>query len=134
MTAHKPQAIQPSLSYAVSYKWPSTPAADFSPEQISEDICVGASATSHPAALHRPRLATRAEAAAYLALSTAGFDDWIRRGIIPGPISGTRRWDRFAIDAALDRASRISSSTEKENDYAAWKKAHAGSPARDSSS
>jgi hypothetical protein len=79
-------------------------------------------------------LFTRGQAAAYLSLSVAAFDDWIRRGIIPGPIAGTRRWDRLAIDAAIDRASAPSTTTEKESDYAAWKKAHAGSPARDSSS
>jgi hypothetical protein len=35
--------------------------------------------------------------------SLRAFDEWVRRGIVPGPIAGTRRWDRKAIDAALDK-------------------------------
>jgi hypothetical protein len=51
---------------------------------------------------------TREEAAAYCGCeSLAAFSDWVRRGIIPGPIHGTKRWDRKAIDAALDRASGL---------------------------
>jgi hypothetical protein len=51
---------------------------------------------------------TREEAAAYCGCeSLAAFSDWVRRGIIPGPIRGTKRWDRKAIDAALDRASGL---------------------------
>ncbi|MEW6450058.1 MAG: hypothetical protein AB1490_05380 [Pseudomonadota bacterium] len=81
-----------------------------------------------------PRLLTRPQAAAYLALTVAAFDDWIRRGLIQGPLPGTHRWDRKAIDAALDRASGLTPITTNESDYAAWKEAHAGSPARDSQS
>jgi hypothetical protein len=51
---------------------------------------------------------TREEAAAYCGCeSLAAFSDWVRRGIIPGPIRGTKRWDRKAIDASLDRASGL---------------------------
>ena len=51
---------------------------------------------------------TQEEAAAYCGCeSLAAFSDWVRRGIIPGPIRGTKRWDRKAIDAALDRASGL---------------------------
>jgi hypothetical protein len=35
------------------------------------------------------------------------LSDWIRRGIMPGPIPGTKRWDRKAVDAALDRLSGL---------------------------
>jgi hypothetical protein len=55
-----------------------------------------------------PRGLSKPAAAAYCGcecLST--FDDWIKRGIIPGPIPGTHRWDRKAIDLALDKASGI---------------------------
>lgn len=82
-----------------------------------------------------PRLLTRPQAASYLALTVAAFDDWVRRGLIPPPLARTHRWDRRAIDAALDHASGLTiSTTTDETDYAAWKKAHAGSPARDSHS
>lgn len=59
-----------------------------------------------PAAL-APRGLTRTEAAAYLGLSPATFDAWQRRGLVPGPLTGTKRWDKNAIDAALDRASGL---------------------------
>jgi len=54
-----------------------------------------------------PRVLSRAEAAAYCGCSPGLFSDWIRRGIIPGPIPGTHRWDRKAIDVALDRISGL---------------------------
>lgn len=50
---------------------------------------------------------SKSEAADYLSLSLSAFDLWISEGRIPGPIPGTRRWDRKAIDLALDRLSRI---------------------------
>jgi|JRYH01.1.fsa_nt_gb hypothetical protein len=59
-----------------------------------------------------PRLLTRPQAASYLALTAAAFDDWVRRGLIPGPLPGTRRWDRHGIDAAIDRASGLQLTAE----------------------
>lgn len=51
-----------------------------------------------------PRGLTREQAAEYCGCdSLAAFDDWQRRGIVPRPIPGTQRWDRKAIDRALDR-------------------------------
>ena len=51
---------------------------------------------------------SREEAAAYGGCeSLSAFSDWIRRGIMPGPIPGTHKWDRKAIDAALDRLSGL---------------------------
>jgi hypothetical protein len=51
---------------------------------------------------------SRRDAAAYAGCeSLSAFNNWIRRGIIPGPIPGTHRWDRKAIDAALDKASGL---------------------------
>ena len=43
------------------------------------------------------RCLSRDQAAAYCGCdSLSTFADWIRKGIIPGPIPGTRRWDRRA--------------------------------------
>jgi hypothetical protein len=53
------------------------------------------------------RVMSRAEAAAYCGCTVVGFSDWVRRGIVPGPIPGTRKWDRKAVDAALDEASQL---------------------------
>ena len=54
-----------------------------------------------------PRLLTREQAAAYCGFSVHGFSDWVKTGRLPGPIRGTMRWDRKAIDAALDQASGL---------------------------
>jgi hypothetical protein len=62
------------------------------------------------------RCLTKQEAAAYCGCRTlAAFDQWRAKGIVPPPIPGTNRWDRKALDAALDRASGIVTvSQEKE--------------------
>jgi hypothetical protein len=55
-----------------------------------------------------PRGMSKEDAAAYAgAGSLSTFNDWIRREIMPGPIPGTHKWDRKAIDAALDRLSGL---------------------------
>ena len=54
------------------------------------------------------RILTRREAADYCRLSVSGFDGWVRKGLLPGPINGTRRWDRKALDGALDGGGRSS--------------------------
>lgn len=51
-----------------------------------------------------PRGLTREQAAEYCGCETVdAFSDWVRRGIVPGPIRGTTRWDRRQIDRWLDR-------------------------------
>lgn len=55
-----------------------------------------------------PRGLSKEDAATYAGCeSLSAFSDWIRRGIMPGPIPGTHKWDRKAIDAALDRLSGL---------------------------
>jgi hypothetical protein len=54
-----------------------------------------------------PRGLSREDAAAYCGLSPEGFDEWVKRKLVPGPLPGTQRWDRRAIDLALDQASGI---------------------------
>lgn len=73
-----------------------------------------------------PRGLTREAAAEYLGLSLSGFDAWVAEGRIPGPIPGTRRWDRKAIDLALDRASGLQSASP----FQTWKRGHEGKDAR----
>ena len=64
---------------------------------------------------------TREEAAAYCGCeSIAAFSDWVRRGIVPGPLPGTHRWDRKAIDTALDRASGLEA-TLQQSPLEAWR-------------
>lgn len=55
-----------------------------------------------------PRMLTREQAAEYCGCeSLSAFDEWRRRGIIPGPMSGTTKWDRKLIDRWLDRRSGL---------------------------
>jgi hypothetical protein len=70
-----------------------------------------------------PRGLTKEQAAAYAGCDTSSaFDSWVRRGILPKPIPGTHRWDRKAIDAALDRASGLAApSNDDLTPYQRWK-------------
>lgn len=52
-----------------------------------------------------PLVLTRAEAAEMCGISPSGFDNWIRKGIIPPAIIGTRRWSRDAIRDAVNGRS-----------------------------
>lgn len=62
---------------------------------------------------------TRAEAAAYCHLTPSAFDSWIAAARLPPAIHGTHRWDRKAIDLALDKASGIATTTPSA--YDEWK-------------
>jgi hypothetical protein len=75
-----------------------------------------------------PRLLSKAQAAAYCGLSAAGFDDWRRKGTIPAPLSGTTRWDRKALDVALDKLSGLIHHEERESAYDAWKRSQNEGP------
>jgi hypothetical protein len=75
-----------------------------------------------------PRRGLSREAAATYAgcESLSTFSDWVRRGILPGPIPGTHTWDRKAIDVSLDRLSGLEPSIEL-SPFDQWK---AGQDAR----
>ncbi len=72
----------------------------------------------------QPRGLTREDAAAYCGLAPDGFDEWVKRGIVPGPIPGTQRWDRKAIDLALDHASGLESGQEQDDVFERWRAAY----------
>ena len=72
-----------------------------------------------------PRGLTRVQAAVYCGCETpTAFSDWVRRGIVPGPMTGTNRWDRRAIDRALDRRSGLGA--EVASSFEEWAAGHAG--------
>lgn len=50
----------------------------------------------------KPRGFSSTEAAAYLGISAATFRSLVKKGIIPQPIPGLRRWDKKSLDAWLD--------------------------------
>ena len=54
-----------------------------------------------------PRLLSKAEAAAYCGIKATRFTEWVRQGIIPPAIPGTRKWDKRAIDAKFDQIAGI---------------------------
>lgn len=60
-----------------------------------------------------PRLLSRDDAAAYCGVTVSTFDEWRRAEWIPGPMPGTKRWDRKALDIALDRLSNIAAPSEE---------------------
>lgn len=63
-----------------------------------------------------------ADAAAYCGVTAATFARWISDGRVPKPLPGTRRWDRKAIDLALDRLSGISPAAEQEDAWVEWER------------
>jgi len=71
---------------------------------------------------------TKQEAADYCGCATlAAFDQWRAKGIVPDAIPGTNRWDRKAIDRALDRASGIVTGSDELSPYQRWKAENAAS-------
>jgi hypothetical protein len=70
----------------------------------------------------QPRGLSKSDAAAYCGCeSLAAFDDWVRRGILPGPIPGTHRWDRKAIDIKLDFASGLQTTMTPTSALEEWR-------------
>ena len=61
-----------------------------------------------------PRLLTREQAAAYCGVGLTTFTAWVRRGIVPGPIPRTHRWDKKVIDTALDALGCIDDKLEHD--------------------
>jgi predicted DNA-binding transcriptional regulator AlpA len=87
-------------------------------ESCGEREAASSSLTCSPRCLNRP------QAADYCGCgSLSTFDDWVRRGILPSPITGTRRWDRKAIDAALDKRSGLSTKAlGQEDPFVVWER------------
>jgi hypothetical protein len=72
-----------------------------------------------------PRGLSRDQAAEYCGCeSLSAFSDWVRRKLIPGPMPGTTRWDRKAIDLALDRLSGLSRDGA-DMTFEEWERQHA---------
>lgn len=66
-----------------------------------------------------PRLMTKAEAAAYCAVTPSRFYQLVKAGTLPGPIPGTTRYDRIAIDRALDKLGGLTAQAEL-SDFDKW--------------
>ena len=59
-----------------------------------------------------PRLMTIQEAAAYCRLTVAAYRKWQAKGLVPGPMPSTQRYDLYAIDRALDKCSSITQTAD----------------------
>ena len=53
------------------------------------------------------RLLSRKDAAAYCGVSVATFSAWVTAGFMPKPLFASKRWDKKAIDAAIDKESGL---------------------------
>lgn len=74
-----------------------------------------------------PRCLTIADAAAYCGLTPGGFRQWVSIGRLPPSLPGTHRWDRKAIDFALDRLSGLPTGAvneAEESDIDQWLRMH----------
>ncbi|WP_243953103.1 hypothetical protein [Methylobacterium sp. J-067] len=74
-----------------------------------------------------PRCVSAGEAAAYCGLTPGGFRHWVAIGRLPPALPGTRRWDRKAIDYALDQISglpTIGTPETGEDDLDQWLRKH----------
>lgn len=72
-----------------------------------------------------PPVLTRPEAAKMCRISLQTFDSWVRKGILPGPIAGTRRWSRGAIERRLEGQAAAGSATELLSPFEQWKRGYA---------
>lgn len=75
-----------------------------------------------------PLALTRAQAAALCHLSLTGFDSWVRKGIVPSPIPGTRRWSRVALERAIAGEQPAAAVADNDNlsPFEQWKRSNAG--------
>ncbi|PIP00652.1 hypothetical protein CJ014_00685 [Pleomorphomonas carboxyditropha] len=67
---------------------------------------------------------SRAEAAAFCAISPSRFSQWVSEGRIPAALKGTNRWDREAIQRFLDLKSGLLNDNKMSasaSAFAAWK-------------
>jgi hypothetical protein len=72
-----------------------------------------------------PLVMTRQEAADICSISVQTFDIWVRKGIVPGPIPGTRRWSRVAIEVALSGGHVAPPSESDQSPFEQWKHGNA---------
>jgi hypothetical protein len=74
---------------------------------------------------NRPLTLTRCEAAAMCGISVQTFDTWVRKGILPPALLGTRRWSRIAIERHLAGEAVPSLADDQLSPFELWKRDHA---------
>ena len=73
------------------------------------------------------RLQTKDGICAYLGdISHATYDSWQAKGIVPGPIPGTTRYDLRAHDCAIDRVGGLANAERRSRSALDdWEASHA---------
>jgi len=72
------------------------------------------------------RLQTKDGICAYLGhISHATYDNWFNRGLVPGPVKGTNRYDRRAHDHSLDCRAGLGGSAKNQSALEAWEAGNA---------
>ena len=67
-----------------------------------------------------PLVLTRREAAKICRISVQAFDTWVRKGILPGPIAGTRRWSHDALERHLAGQAVVPSAIDQPSPFEQW--------------
>lgn len=69
----------------------------------------------------RARLQTKDGICQYLGhISHATYDSWQAKGIVPGPVAGTTRYDVRAHDMALDRTAGLTKPAKSLSPLEQW--------------
>ncbi|WP_294275862.1 hypothetical protein [uncultured Sphingomonas sp.] len=67
------------------------------------------------------RLQTKAGICAYLGhISPATYDAWCTKGLVPGPVRGTNRYDIRAHDLLLDRQAGLTNAKRSLSPLEQW--------------
>ncbi len=69
------------------------------------------------------RVYNRPEAASYLGVSPGYFDNLVAKGQFPPPLplGGVKRWDKAALDHALNALSGLKAEEPSASAYDAWR-------------
>ncbi len=59
------------------------------------------------------------DAADYCGVTVVCFRMWVRDGLVPGPWPGTKRYDKQALDKALDSLSGINQNVSPYDEWRA---------------
>lgn len=72
-----------------------------------------------------PRLVTKDEICGYLGgISSATYEKWVARGLVPGPVPGTNRYDVRQHDHVLDQRLGLSVARHRRSPLEEWEQSH----------
>jgi hypothetical protein len=91
------------------------------PRKFTQTDLQDATRTNRLANDNWPAVLTRPEAAEMCRISAQTFDSWVRKGILPGPIPGTRRWSRVAIERRLSGTVASPLANDQLSPFEQWK-------------